>query len=184
MPDFPKTPIVYPPLASVTTTSAANSPTGYMQAAAGGTFAASTAWGTANLGVYIPVYISAPIKIQKMSVLNGATAAGNTDVGIYDEDMARLVSIGPTAQSGTSVVQTFDVTDTFLNPGAYFLALASTDATATFIAGAFVNTARGRVCCCLQETGLSSGTLPATATPAAFAQTFIPIIIAHARSTV
>lgn len=89
------------------------------------------AWSTSNKAVYVPVSISSPVTIVKMFVLNGATASGNIDVGIYDRGGARLVSSGSTAQSGTSVVQEFDVTDTLLKAGLYYLACAMDNTTGT-----------------------------------------------------
>jgi hypothetical protein len=61
-----------------------------------------------------------------MLVLNGATASGNMDVGIYDYAGTRLVSSGSTAQSGTSAFQDFDITDTLLGPGIFYLAPPTT----------------------------------------------------------
>lgn len=89
------------------------------------------AWSTANKAIYIPVSISAPVTIVKMFVINGGTASGNIDVGIYDRGGARLVSSGSTAQSGTSVIQEFNITDITLNPGLYYLACAMDNNTGT-----------------------------------------------------
>ena len=118
-----------------------------------------------------------------MSVMNGATLGGNTDVGIYDEEGVRRVSIGPTAQAGISSLQTFDITDTFLMPGTYFLALANTTTTATYIC-ASMNVPRPRAAGVVEQTGLTSGTLPNPATFAAYTRTFVPAIAAHYQTVV
>jgi hypothetical protein len=93
---------------------------------------ASAAWPTANLAFYYGVVVLRPLTIYQIGTSNGATASGNVDVGIYDFAGNRLVSSGSTAQSGTSVGQVFDITDTVLTPGNYFLAMAVDNITATF----------------------------------------------------
>lgn len=69
--------------------------------------------------------------VKQLWVANGATASGNIDVGIYTPDGTRLVSSGSTAQSGTSTLQVFDVTDTTLAPGYYYIAVAMDNTTGT-----------------------------------------------------
>ena len=93
----------------------------------------NTAWQTANKAAFIPFSVYAPITIVKMFVVNGATVSGNIDVGIYDAFGARLVSKGSTAQSGTSTIQTFDITDTLLQPGLYYMAIAMDNTTGTLL---------------------------------------------------
>lgn len=92
---------------------------------------ASAVWPTANKAIFVPVVVSRPMLIVQMAVLNGTVAAGNIDVGIYDESWNRLVSKGATAQSGTSVFQLFDITDTYLTPGRYYLGVAKDDGVGT-----------------------------------------------------
>lgn len=69
--------------------------------------------------------------VKQLWVANGATASGNIDVGIYNPDGVRLVSSGSTAQSGTNTLQVFDVTDTTLTRGYYYIAVAMDNATGT-----------------------------------------------------
>lgn len=91
----------------------------------------TSTWPTANKAYFIPFSVFAPITIVKMFVINGGTASGNIDVGIYDRGGSRLVSSGSTAQSGTSAVQEFNITDTLLLPGLYYLACAMDNTTGT-----------------------------------------------------
>lgn len=183
MPDFPGGGTRYDAHGVLGTSSIVNCEAGWLALANAQAMSASTAWGTANLGIYIPVILDVPVRVYKMSVANGATAGGNTDVGIYDEKGTRLVSIGPTAQAGTSAIQTFDITDTFLMPGTYHLGLANTTTTGTYLCAAF-SVVRGRMSGCRQQTGLTSGTLPNPAVFATWAQTFCPLLCAHYETVV
>lgn len=95
----------------------------------GSSSAASAAWPSANLAILVPFRLPAPLLVQRLFLLNGATASGNVDIGIYDVAGTRLLSTGSTAQSGTSAVQSVDVTDTPLAAGVFYLALATADPT-------------------------------------------------------
>jgi hypothetical protein len=69
---------------------------------------------------------------RQLLVWIGATSNGDLDVGIYDSQGNRIVSAGSTAMSATvNTVQEFNITDTVLAPGDYFLAVAFSGATAT-----------------------------------------------------
>src|ERR1044072_5106370 len=91
----------------------------------------SAVFPAANRALYVPFRLSDPITVVKMFVLNGATVSGNIDVGIYDAVGTRLVSKGSTAQAGTSAIQEFDITDTRLGPGLFYMAVAMDNGTAT-----------------------------------------------------
>lgn len=121
----------------------------------------NTAWPTANKALYIPIRITHPCVALRMLVLNGATASGNMDVGIYDYAGTRLVSSGSTAQSGTSAFQDFDITDTLLGPGIFYLALALDNTTGTI--GMHTVFPRYLRAAGVQEQGTAFA-LPATAT--------------------
>lgn len=120
---------------------------------------ASTATGNANQAVFVPVPIQKPFRVAQLFCRNGATLSGNIDMGIYDDQKNRLVSIGPVAQAGISLLQVFDITDTLLLPGMYYLACAWTSATATLWASTktppfYEGTGL------LTQAGLTVGTLP------------------------
>ncbi len=93
--------------------------------------AASTAWGTANLARFYLLRLPFMYPMRRMFVANGATISGNVDVGIYTQAGTKIWTSGSTAQSGASVLQYFNATDTLLMPGTYILALAMSSATAT-----------------------------------------------------
>lgn len=134
---------------------------------------ASAVWPSANLAIYIPFVVYQPWLLAKISVLNGTVASGNIDAGVYDGQGDRLVSIGSTAQSGTSASQTFDVTDTLLYPGVYYMATAMDNVTGT-LAGFAPNLVVLGGAGVLQQA--AAFPLPATATFAAMAQSLVPFV--------
>lgn len=133
----------------------------------------SNAWPAVNRALYLPLYIDRPGVVTKFWTLNGATAAGNIDIGLYNEAYARLASTGAVAQAGTNVVQEFDVTDFAVVPGVYFLGLACSLTTATL----FMTTTN--VAGYFQAMGVTQQAtalpLPNPAVPAAQITTLIPI---------
>lgn len=93
----------------------------------------SGAVAVASTAIYIPVQISFTYTAVKMFVCNGASVSGNLDVGIYDHNANKLVSSGSTAQAGTNVVQVFDIADTTLAPGLYYLGFSMDNTSGTFL---------------------------------------------------
>lgn len=93
---------------------------------------ASAVWPTAAKAIYVPFELAEPLTVVKGFWLNGATAAGNIDIGIYKEDGTKVVSMGNTAQGTVNIIQEVDITDTFLPaPARYFMGLACSLGTAT-----------------------------------------------------
>lgn len=135
-------------------------------------FTTATAWTTANDAIYIPFLVQAPCTAYQMAIENGATVAGNVDLGIYDVNQVRLVSIGSTAMAGVSTIQTFNITDTVLGPGVYFMAFASDSTTATFV-GMPAGTAQWLRSYGVQQQATAFA-LPATATMATPTRTVVP----------
>lgn len=162
--------------------STANSPPGWVNIAANTALNAAAAWPVTNKAMYVPVIVDRIINVQLMAVINGATLNGNLDVGIYDEEKNKIVSSGSTAQTGVSAVQTFNITDTVLNPGLYYLAMATNSNTATYMRG---NGAPGEA---LRASGMAEQTtafaLPSTATFATPVATYLPLIAAQYTSAV
>jgi hypothetical protein len=138
---------------------------------------------TANLAVFVPFWVPDPVVIYQMGIGNGAAAAGNVDMGIYNEAGVKLVSAGSTAQSGTSVIQVVNVADTTLARGRYYLAAASdtSGATQKWLA---VLPAAG-ICQSLGVLQMAAAfALPANATFAKCVSAFIPLVVAQAYRTV
>ncbi len=96
---------------------------------------ASTAWPTANTAFYYPVYLPVARTYTKAWWLNGATAAGNADVGIFTisgTTATLVVASTAQAQSGVSAMQVATTfTTTTLAPGLYYLATSASLATQT-----------------------------------------------------
>lgn len=138
------------------------------------TFNASTAWPTSNLAMFFPVEVYQPITIVKMMVNNGTAVSGNIDVGIYDASGNKRVSAGSTAQAGTSAIQIFDITDTLLFPGLYYMAVALDNTTGTLSGWSTPNAIDLAPAGIFQQA--SAFALPSPATFAVTAQVFIPLI--------
>ena len=145
-------------------------------------FSGGGAWPTANKAYFIPYSVGGIVTVRKMFVLNGPTLSGNIDVGIYDRNGVRLVSIGSTAQAGVSIIQEFDITDTLLVPGLYYLACAMDNTTGQVeIVGPGL--AQGMSMGIAEEA--SAFPLPATATFAPISGTTrIPFVAATLRTVV
>lgn len=142
----------------------------------------SLSWSTANKAIYIPVSIFATVTIVKMLVINGAAVSGNIDVGIYDRGGVRLASSGSTAQSGTSAIQEFNITDITLNPGLYYFACAMDNTTGTLETFS-PSLAISKIMGIAEQT--SAFALPSTATFATVSATFrTPFIGATQRTVV
>jgi hypothetical protein len=177
MPDFPVTQNVE----SIVTSAGGTDSLGPMLNAMGIALAAA-AYPETNRAMFVPVSVQAPLTVVKLFTLNGATASGNVDVGIYDAGGVRLVSSGSTAQAGTSVIQEFNITDTLLLPGLYYLAIAADNTTGTFEVWS-ANAAILRSLGILMQ--LTAFPLPATATFALYAGTTrVPFVGATLRSVV
>lgn len=141
-------------------------------AAAGAAAASSQTWPTANKAFYVPVYLTIPIVVGRLWVLNGATAGNSWDVGIYTNAGGRIVSTGSTLQAGTSVIQSVAIAATALEKGNYYLAMSMNGTTGTVFR---TNPAAGlvRAMGCLVQTNAFA--LPATATAAVADAAHIPI---------
>lgn len=179
MPDFPLSPVL---INATTIGTFSRQSIGLDLRGHAASTSTSTAWPSANLAIYIPVEIYQVVTIVKMAVNNGTAVSGNIDVGIYDVGGAKLVTKGSTAQAGTSAIQIFDITDTLLLPGLYYMAVALDNTTGT-LAGWTVATQVAQSMGAFQQA--SAFALPtSSATFAAFAQTFMPMVTMFPRSTI
>ena len=142
--------------------------------AIGSSVSASATWTSANRAIYIPFFLEEPIVVVKLWSFNGATAANNIDVGIYDAVGTKIVSSGSTVQSGTSTLQEFDITDTLIGSGMFYLAAAMDGVTGTVFRLSGPGTTR------IMQLGMAEQNtafaLPATATFVTRSNDFTPII--------
>jgi hypothetical protein len=142
---------------------------------------ASTAWPAANRAIFIPFRISQALVPVNAFHLNGATASGSIDVGIYSADGTRLCSTGSTVQAGTNAVQTIALTSPTLQPGLYYLAMAASATTVTSVAC----TTNVNVLRILGMAQMATAfALPTTATYVALASSFLPSVGVTVRSLV
>lgn len=136
---------------------------------------ASATYPTGNKAYYVPFMLYEPYIVAQLFVANGATASGNVDVGIYDAAGTRIVSSGSTAQSGTTALQLFNITDTLIGPGQFYFAVAMDNTTGTLYRSLVASsTTEMRHMGILQQT--SAFALPATATFAALSNNYLPLI--------
>lgn len=138
-------------------------------------------WPTASMAFYIPFWVANTYVAVKMATHNGSVVSGNVDVGIYDSGGTRLVSSGSTAQAGTNVLQEYDIADTTLVAGQYYLALALDN-----ITGQVFRNALSTLPQWLQAAGVfqqaTAFALPATATFAEMTTNYLPWVGVSSRS--
>lgn len=135
--------------------------------------ATGLAWPAANRALFVPFSVPAPVIAKKLWWFNGATVTGSVDMGIYDLAGVRLVSTGATGQSGSSAVQIADITDTALQPGVYYLAMAM-DSTSTAVRYSTASTQWMQACGMKQMA--SAYTLPDPVTYADIATNYLPLM--------
>lgn len=132
---------------------------------------ASAVWVGTNVALYMPFTLQRPAIAYRLWIANGAAVSGNFDIGLFDMAGNKLVSSGATAQSGTSVRQVLDITDTLLPRGTTWLGLSFDNVTATTLRSnpnALYLAALG----VYQEA--SAYTLPATATYVRTTYAYLP----------
>lgn len=142
----------------------------------------SAVWPTANLALFFPFLLDEPRLVQHISHVNGTVVSGNVDVGVYDRNGARLVSKGTTAQAGVSTIQTHDVTDTLLAAGLYYAAMVLDNVTGT-VARAQPGGVPGQAAAGAYQMA-TAFVLPATATFALPAVSYVPSLAVHFAATI
>lgn len=143
---------------------------------AGGT-GGSTVIGTINAAIFAPVRLTGRHTYNKAWWLNGATANGNVDVGIYTlsgTTLTRVVASTAEAQGTVSTLQVAAAfTPTTIGPGLYYLAISVTSATATFWRASLGSAANMRVAGTFYATSVSP--LPTSCTAAVAAKVIVPV---------
>lgn len=92
----------------------------------------TTTWPTANMAIYQPVRVPCPVKVLKLFFACHSTGTGNVDMGVYDEKGNAVISATETTKLASMTEQVFDVTDTTIGPGRYYIALVCSNNTDTF----------------------------------------------------
>lgn len=136
--------------------------------------AGSGAWPAANRALYIPMWIPVPCVATALLWPTGGTSSNNIDMGLYDYEGVKLVSIGSTAMNGTiNDVQILDITDTPLSAGWVYVAGAADNTAVTILRHTLPVTTLIRAYGMVQQA--TAFALPATMTAAAVASQFIPV---------
>lgn len=139
---------------------------------------ASVALGTINLSKFYPFAVPEPMLIRKVWWYNGGTVNGNTDVGIFDDSGTRIISSGAVAQATINVLQEFDITDTYIGRGRFYMGISTSSATATY----FSNVVPLQLAKAIGWAQMASAhPLPATVTFAALAAAVQPVFGCSAR---
>jgi hypothetical protein len=93
---------------------------------------ASTAWAGANWACIIPFAVGVRTTFNRIFAFNGGTVSGNVDMGIYNYGLQKMFSTGSVAMAGVNSLQVHNLNFT-LGPGRYYMALACSNTTATFM---------------------------------------------------
>lgn len=145
--------------------------------------AATAAWPTANKAIFVPFRMTRPYLVTQMFTMNGGVASGTVDIGIYTEDFTKIVSNGAVNQAGTNSVQTYNITDTLLGPGSYYMAMVISNTTGTtFRVASWGQAALLRLLGVLEQT--SASPLPTLAAPVGITSIYLPIFGFASRSIV
>jgi hypothetical protein len=136
-------------------------------------------WPAASRALYIPVQVESTVTAYQMGVIV-AVSSGNVDVGIYDQQFARLTSMGSTAVAAAGF-QAFNIADVVLTPGIYYLAMCVDNTTASFLR--LAPAAELQRTCGVQQQAVGAVTLPNPATPANPASAYVPALMASTRPT-
>lgn len=139
----------------------------------------SNAWPAANRAIFVPVRVPIGVTVYKMGCGTGTGTTGNFALGIYDAGGNLIVSTGSTAKTTASSERVIDITDTYLGPGLYYLAMAVDDT------GPYNSVALGtaRVAKLMGVREMETAfPLPGTATFATTQAAYIPNLTAYVRA--
>lgn len=132
----------------------------------------ATAWPAANRAIYVPFWLPASATVTGLSFLTGA-AAGNYDVGLYNQNFALLEAKGSTAVAAGLNEFTFTRPHRLRAGVLHYFALvcSSTSATPFKNCSAVVHAITSGSA----QEALGSTALPSTATPATMASAYVPM---------
>lgn len=143
-------------------------------AGVGAAFVATSVWPAANRAIIWPFLLNDWFTFSEAGWENGATVSGHVDIGVYDKNLAKIVTNGGAVQAGTSAFQSVAMTATTLAPDYYWLAMVMDNVTSTLRAappGATLSRLMG-----LQQMA-SAYPLPATITLANPASALLPFAV-------
>jgi hypothetical protein len=126
----------------------------------------------ANVVMYVPFVTNSPLTVTRLWWWVSA-AAGNIDLGIFDDAGLKLVSTGTTLVAGSSVIQSVDVTDTVIPKGSYYFGLVASTVTTLTISRFDPAAGIAQGLGCLEQT-LGGLPLPSNATFAKYTRAYVP----------
>lgn len=155
--------LIYRPLPRhIISTGRCNNAADMVRAQNGNVFG-STGWPAVNRAFYVPLHIQQRFTVARFMIANGTAVAGNFDLGLYDNNGTRLVSIGSTLQVGISTTQYVGITDQSFGPGHYYIGIVLSS-TGGEVRRVTLDQYQQRACGVLME-NLGATTLPTTMTP-------------------
>lgn len=95
-------------------------------------FPAAAAWPSADMAIYVPIAVPNRVLVHKLWFASADIGTGNVDMALYSATGTAVVAATETAKSATSTEQVFDVTDTVIGPGLYYVGLSCSNNTDTF----------------------------------------------------
>ena len=134
----------------------------------------------ANSLLAFPFVLEAPrTTFYKGFWLNGSSAGGNSEVGIWDADYNKITTTGSVLGSGNSVPQAAALAATVtLPPGLYYAGMAHSATTTNQVfrwSFATLGTAMWMGCGMWKQAGITLGSLAATATPGDLTNVAFPV---------
>lgn len=160
---------------------------GPFSAARGGTqslsLTSNVAWPSANLALYCPIVVPDSFPVASIFIGNGSNLTGTIDLGIYSWAGSLLASLGGSAVRSVASTLEFHALSHTLARGWYYLGAVTSAGAGTYEEWIGVTVSLTRVLGILQEP-LGGVTLPATMTPVAVGQTFMPVIGISQQATV
>jgi hypothetical protein len=148
----------------------------------GNSYPASAGYPAANLAVYVPFWLEAPVTVYETWVETGTLTTSNaTEIGVYTTAGTRLFTTATTVATASDCVNSSGMTDYVLDCGSYYLAFGC-DGTRNFIAGSMALGLYQSIGC-MEQTGLTGAALPATATFAVYTRAYLPLFGLNLRAT-
>jgi hypothetical protein len=137
-------------------------------------------WGAAFLAVLIPFQIPFAYPVKRWFWATGTTVSGSVQFGIYTQNYERVFRTGSGAtgvtQTGTASAQLYTtVTDFVIPPMSGYMVMSLSATTAGLTRGLTAGTTLQLRLAGLYQATQASLDLPATITPAAYAQTYWPL---------
>lgn len=126
----------------------------------------------ANTACYVPFQLPMAYTVARAYLVNGGGAAGNLDIGIYNQDFSLVAHTGSFAQSGTLTVQ-YQALAANLTAGNYYMAIVSDNAGATIFFTGNLSASLSRVSGILQQA--SAFPLPNPMVPVSPTTAFWPL---------